>query len=124
MSVLAAASDEAVDSATLSFLVQRALEVKEEEAEKKEEEAKLRKLEERKRRQRREALAQEFLALLYIPAERRSAQQESRIHALLALMDRSDAEAAAASSSSQPGRRKKKKRRKRTRRARFRSCSS
>ena len=107
------------------FLVQRALEVKkkEEEAEKKEEEAKKRKLEERRRRQRPQALRQEFLALLDIPAERRSAQQVFRIDALIEILDWGAAEAAAASSSSQPERKKRKKRRRRARRSLL-SCSS
>ena len=51
--------------------------------------------------------------LLDIPAERRSAQQKSRIHLLIEILDQGEAGAAAASSSSQPGRRKRKKRRKR-----------
>ena len=91
--VLAAASEEAVDFATLSFLVQRVLEVKknEEEAEKKEEAA---------------------MALLDIPAESRSAQQVSKISALVEILDRDGAEAAAASSSSHLGRRKRMRRRK------------
>ena len=63
MPVLAAESDEATDSATVSFLVQRALEVK-----KKEEEAKSGSW----RSGRRHALKQEFVALLDILEERRS----------------------------------------------------
>ena len=124
--VLAAASDEALDSATLSFFVQHSMEVKkkEEEAEKKEEEAKRRKQEQRRRRQRRQELKPEFLALLDILEERRSAQQESRIHALIEILDRGKAEAAAASSSSQPGRRKRKNGRKRRTRRSLLSCSS
>ena len=99
MLVLAAAPDEALDSATLTFLVQHALEAKMKRRRRRiEEEAKLRS---RRRRQRRQPLAQEFRALQGIPAERRSAQV-SRINALIKL---DEAEAAAASSSSQPGRR-------------------
>ena len=62
--------------------------------------------EERRRRQRRQALEQEFLALLDIPAAHRSAQQAARLNELMEL---DEAEAAAASSSSQPRRRKRKK---------------
>ena len=65
--------------------------------------------EERRRRQRRQALEQEFLALLDIPAAHRSAQQAARLNELVEL---DEAEAAAASSSSQPGRRKRKKKKK------------
>ena len=57
----------------------------------------------------------EARVFLNIPAERRSAQQKSRIHVLIEILDRGEAEAAAASSSSQPGRRKRKRRRRRGR---------
>ena len=110
---LAGSAGEAVDGAALAFLTSRALAAQEEEEEQKQ--AQVKKLEERRRRQGRQALEQEFLALLDIPAARRSAQQAARLSELVEL---DEAEGAAASSSSQLERRKRTKRR-RTRRTRF-----
>ena len=113
--VLAAAADEAVDSATLSFLVQRALEVnkKEEEAEKKEEEAKKRKREELRRRQRRQELKREFLDLVDLPSPL-TPLQHARMQELADILESEEHPAA----SSGARRKRKKRRRKRTRRSR------
>ena len=119
--LLAGASGEVVDDSTLAFLTRAVLEEKKAVVVKA---AKEKVKEERRELQRRQALRQELVALLDLPEQRRSAQQESRINDVLQLVR--DAEAAAASSSSQPGRRKRKKRRKRTTRrtsSRLSTCS-
>ena len=118
MPSLAGAAGEAVDSATLAFLLSQSLAAKEhEEQKKREEEARKAHAEWRRRRKK---LKAEFLALLDLPS--RTPTQHGRMLELADLVDEMDASKPGTSSASSSGRKKKKKRRKRRRRRRTCRC--
>ena len=108
---LAAVAADGVDAATLSFLTAQALEDRrkeEEERKMKEQEAQEMKLKELEARQR--AVVRELDALLLLPFERRSDQEEDRVVKLQKLRERLSRERSAILLA--PSKRKKKKKRK------------